>query len=135
MTYAESHPLVLENHYPYSAKTGTCDHTEEAGGSVRVTGMKKVEPGQSASLMAAIATGPVSVTVEADTYAFQGYKSGIMNDPECGTQLDHAITAVGYGTEAGQDYYIVRNSWAASWGDAGYIKIAATKSGKGICGI
>jgi len=57
-----------------------------------------------------------------------------MNSKSCGTQLDHAIVAVGYGTEKGQDYWIVRNSWGASWGDKGYIMIASS-SGAGICGI
>jgi hypothetical protein len=57
-----------------------------------------------------------------------------MDSTACGTSLDHAVAADGYGTEGGQDYYIVRNSWGASWGDEGYIKIAAVV-GKGICGI
>jgi len=48
--------------------------------------------------------------------------------------MDHAVAAVGHGTEGGKDYYIVRNSWTSSWGDEGYIKIAAVE-GKGICGI
>lgn len=65
---------------------------------------------------------------------FQMYKSGILDSEECGTALNHAITAVGYGTEDGTDFYIVRNSWGASWGDQGYIKIAAVE-GYGICGI
>jgi C1A family cysteine protease len=85
-------------------------------------------------LKAAIAKGPTSITVEADGYPFQGYRSGILNDPECGTKLDHAITAVGYGTQDGQDYYIVRNSWGYSWGESGYANIAAVP-GLGICGI
>jgi len=93
-----------------------------------------VTPSSVAQLKAAIAIAPVSVTVEADTYAFQGYTGGILNTPDCGTQLDHAITAVGYGTQNGQDYYIVRNSWGSSWGDQGYINIAAVE-GAGICGI
>ena len=58
-----------------------------------------------------------------------------MNSKSCGTNTDHAITAVGYGTENGEEYYLVRNSWGASWGDKGYIKIAAVDGGPGICGI
>lgn len=88
-------------------------------------------------LKAAIAKQPVAVTIEADRTVFQQYTSGVMDSSECGTQLDHAVTAVGYGTENGKEYYLVRNSWGASWGDKGYIKIAATEAslGKGICGI
>jgi C1A family cysteine protease len=85
-------------------------------------------------LKAAIAQQPVSVTVEADQYVFQGYTGGILNSADCGTNLDHAIAAVGYGNENGVEYYIVRNSWGAGWGDQGYIKIAAV-DGPGICGI
>ena len=57
-----------------------------------------------------------------------------MNSRFCGTNLDHAVTAVGFGTESGKDYYLVRNSWGTVWGDAGYIKIGAV-DGLGICGI
>jgi len=85
-------------------------------------------------LKASIAKGPTSVTIEADRSVFQMYTGGVLNSSACGTQLDHAVTAVGYGTEGGQEYYLVRNSWGASWGDAGYIKIAAV-DGVGICGI
>jgi len=88
-------------------------------------------------LKAAIAKGPVAVTIEADQTVFQQYTSGILDSTACGTKLDHAVTAVGYGSENGVDYYKVRNSWGSSWGDQGYIKIAATEAhfGKGICGI
>ena len=60
-----------------------------------------------------------------------------MDTDECGTNLDHAVTAVGYGNEDGEEYYIVRNSWSASWGEEGYIRISTKpgKDGKGICGI
>jgi len=61
-----------------------------------------------------------------------------MNSRECGTNLDHAITAVGYGSDGDTQYYIVRNSWGAAWGDQGYIKIEAERKrffNYGICGI
>ena len=93
-----------------------------------------VSPNIVSQLKAAIDNGVVSVTVEADQMVFQQYHSGVMDSTKCGTNLDHAIAAVGYGTEGGQEYYIVRNSWSAGWGDNGYIKIAAVE-GRGICGI
>ena len=63
------------------------------------------------------------------------YTSGVLNSPDCGTRLNHAVTAIGYGTDpTAGDYYIVRNSWGASWGNAGCINIAAV-DGIGICGI
>merc|ERR1711957_603596 len=58
------------------------------------------------------------------------------NATDCGTSLDHAVTAVGFGTDAtsGLDYWLVKNSWNTTWGDAGYIKLARV-DGKGICGV
>jgi len=75
---------------------------------------------------------PVSIAIEADQSAFQSYQSGVLTTG-CGQQLDHGVLAVGYGTENGQDYFLVKNSWGASWGLAGYIKIGAGPSN--VCGI
>jgi C1A family cysteine protease len=99
-----------------------------------VKSYQTVTPSSVDALKAAIAAAPVSVTLEADRSVFQMYTGGVLDSTSCGTQLDHAVTAVGYGTENGQEYYLVRNSWGASWGDQGYIKIAAVP-GVGICGI
>jgi cathepsin L len=134
MAYVQKNAQELESAYPYTARDGTCKYSS-ASGKVNVTGITSVQAGGSAPLLAAIAKQPVSVTVEADTSVFQGYTGGILNSSACGTNLDHAITAVGYGVSGSTTYYIVRNSWGASWGDKGYINIAATTSGKGICGI
>jgi len=63
------------------------------------------------------------------------YKGGIFND-RCGTNLDHGVVAVGYGIENAIEYFIVRNSWGASWGEQGYIRIARNDAiPEGICGI
>jgi C1A family cysteine protease len=85
--------------------------------------------------MASVQTGPTSVAIEADKMVFQYYTGGILDSTACGTNLDHGVLCVGYGTENGQDYYLVKNSWGTSWGDAGYIKMANTGNGAGICGI
>lgn len=131
--YAEKTAEDLETDYTYHATDGTCKDSSYTG-QVNVKSYKNVQANSVAQLKAAISAGPTSVTIEADTMVFQGYTGGVLNSASCGTNLDHAVTAVGYGTESGQDYYLVRNSWGASWGEAGYIKIAAVE-GKGICGI
>merc|ERR1719502_2254012 len=81
-----------------------------------------------------VTKGPVSVAIEADKQAFQLYKSGVFTSATCGTKLDHGVLVVGYGTdsEADMPYWKVKNSWGASWGDQGYIRI---ESGKNLCGI
>lgn len=113
--------------------TGSCMF-DKSKATTHIAGYENVAPNSVSQLKAAIDKGVVSVTIEADKMVFQQYQSGVFDSTACGTRLDHAVAAVGYGTENGQDYYIVRNSWSASWGDAGYIKIAAVE-GKGICGI
>ena len=127
----------LENDYDYTSgttqATGSCMFNKQEA-TTHITDYENVTPNSVSQLKAAINKGVVSVTIEADKMVFQQYTSGIMDSTACGTKLDHAVAAVGYGSEGGQDYYIVRNSWSAAWGDAGYIKIAAV-NGKGICGI
>merc|ERR1712100_325578 len=105
------------------------------GGLFNSTGFKQITANSSSALMASIQTGPTSVAIEADKAAFQTYKSGILNSEACGTNLDHAVLAVGYGTENGQDYYLVKNSWNTTWGDQGYTKLAVTGDNAGTCGV
>ena len=127
--------ITGETDYPYTAKDGTC---AAAGKPVAATisGYKDVPVNSEVGLETAIVTQPVSVAVEADQSVFQYYTGGVM-DSACGTQLDHGVLAVGYGTEGGKEYYKVKNSWGADWGAKGYILLArgAKFNPSGQCGI
>lgn len=131
--YAHDFGMELESDYPYTAMDGNCAYDKS---KVAVTPDDKaaVPPNSANSLKTAIAAGPVSVAIEADTFVFQFYSGGILNSKACGTNLDHGVVAVGYGLQGGKAYYIVRNSWGSSWGVGGYINIAIV-DGPGICGI
>jgi hypothetical protein len=48
------------------------------------------------------------------------------------TKINHAVTVVGYGTQNGMPYWLVKNSWGPNWGDNGYIRI---RRGTNECGI
>jgi cathepsin L len=130
--YIEKYGLQSEASYPYIAKKNRkCKYdASKVDGTVKsYTDVKVNDPAQ---LKAALVLSPVSVAIEADQYAFQGYTGGVITSG-CGTSLDHGVLAVGYGTESGQDYFLVKNSWGASWGVNGYVKIGAGSSN--VCGI
>jgi C1A family cysteine protease len=128
--------ITGEVNYPYTA---TGPNTCVAKGKpvvARVTGFKDVPTGSETALMTAIVAAPVSVAVEADQNVFQFYSGGVMT-AACGSQLDHGVLAVGYGTLGGVDYYKVKNSWGSSWGDNGYILLGRGSAfgSNGQCGI
>ncbi|MBA0792568.1 hypothetical protein Gohar_017059, partial [Gossypium harknessii] len=128
--------IDTEEDYPYTARDGTCDPYRKNAKVVSINDYEDVPVNDEKALKKAVANQPVSVAIEAGGRSFQLYQSGIF-DGNCGTQLDHGVTAVGYGTEKGKDYWIVKNSWGSSWGEAGYIRmarnVANTVTGK--CGI
>jgi len=121
--------------YPYKAVQGTCKYAKTKT-VFKNTGFSDVPQGDNDALASAVAQQPVSVGIEADSSAFQLYTSGIFNDPSCGTQLDHGVLAVGYGSANSTDYWIIKNSWGTSWGESGYMRmIKQSGSGPGMCGV
>ena len=134
MDYAHDKGMERETDYPYTAMDGNCNY-DSSKVVARPVSRANVTPNNAVALKTAIAAGPVSVAIEADTFVFQFYSGGILNSKACGTNLDHGVVAVGYGVDPSKgEYYIVRNSWGSSWGVKGYINIAVV-DGAGICGI
>lgn len=133
--YTEFNALETEGDYPYEAADGKCRY-DKSKGVVKSTTWHAVTPLSPGALKAAIEKTPVSVALKADEPAFHQYTSGIVTSG-CTTPANHGVLAVGYGVTAdGQQYYIVKNSWGAAWGDNGFIKIGIKDNiGVGICSI
>lgn len=132
--YAIDNGMCTEVSYEYQAKGGSCQTCET---EVTISDCKDVPAKNQVALREAVAIGPVSVAIEADTRTFQLYTSGVLTGDACGTNLDHGVLVAGYGEEKGTEYWLVKNSWGTSWGEDGYIKIGRSDSTKdaGVCGI
>jgi C1A family cysteine protease len=124
--------LCTEDSYPYTAVTGTCQTT--CTPVATISAFSDVPQGNETALYTAVGSQPVSIAIEADQSGFQLYAGGVYDDASCGTQLDHGVLAVGYGHDdtSSKDFWIVKNSWGNTWGEAGYIRMVR---GKNQCGL
>lgn len=157
----DNNGICSESDYPYTSgngDTGSCIKGCTPVSGTTVQSYVSVNPKSDSALMTALTIGPVSISIEADTRSFQLYSGGIYSDFEgCNANsktkgatsqpnIDHAVVIVGFGTQNGQDYYILRNSWG-NWGDvkgstngnsnAGYMLIARGEQYApwGMCGL
>lgn len=140
--------ICREQDYPYvsgNGKVPDCSHTCSPVSGTTVKKVVEVTANSDTAMMTALVQQPVSVAIEADQSTFQLYKSGVFTGA-CGANLDHAVLLVGYGTDVstGADYYIMKNSWSASWGEEGYMRMGRGldpvsgkpyNAGKGQCGV
>ncbi|KAF8821402.1 cathepsin CPL [Cardiosporidium cionae] len=133
----QDHGLCTESDYPYLAHDQSCQQSS-CHDVAPISGFKGVQAQNPSALIATIALrGPAAVAVDGGGSAFRFYSGGILDIP-CEDALDHAVLAVGYGTDkaSGEDYWIVKNSWGAGWGENGYIRLARkSKDPNGECGI
>lgn len=124
--YTRDNGITTYSNYPYQGQAGGCQY-DQSNAFFTNSGYRSVANSAS-QLQAAVSLQPVTVAVEADQDAFQMYSGGVISSG-CGTNIDHAITAVGFTNS----YWIVKNQWGTDWGVGGYVYIA--KNNYNVCGI
>ena len=127
--------ISTETAYPYYAQDDACTVDPSTFALDVTSGSFNITEGDEVSLKTELYShGPVSVAFE--VYGdFRDYKSGVYTSDGCGSgpmDVNHAVLAVGYGNLDGMDYWDVKNSWGADWGDEGFFKI---ERGVNMCGI
>ncbi|KAJ6333403.1 hypothetical protein OIU77_009300 [Salix suchowensis] len=129
--------LDTESDYPYTGVDGTCNTAKEEKKVVSIDGYEDIDQSDSALLCATVQQ-PISVGMDGSALDFQLYTGGIY-DGDCSddpNDIDHAVLIVGYGSENGEDYWIVKNSWGTEWGMEGYFYIRRnTSKPYGVCAI
>ncbi|XP_033981262.1 cathepsin S, ortholog 1 [Trematomus bernacchii] len=123
-----------EKFYPYEHQNGKCRYSVR-GKAGYCSDFHILPGGDEGALQAAVASeGPVAVALNAMLKSFHLYRGGLYNVPNCNPKfINHAVLVVGYGTDAGQDFWLVKNSWGTAWGEEGFIRIARNKNN--LCGI
>jgi len=128
--------LLAEATYPYennepalTCPTGLPSYNRGA----KVTNYVVTRNGTEETLKKLVAKHGAVVTFVAAT-PWSNYKDGIFWGCNSTTNntLNHAVAVVGYGTDRGMDYWILKNSWGANWGENGYIRL---QRGVGMCGV
>jgi len=137
-TYLQNTGIVTDACFPYGAGAGTapqcatkCADSEaftkyKSKDAYQIKGVEQIQT-------EILTSGPVQVafSVYSD---FMTYKSGVYHKawwhlfPEGG----HAVKLIGWGTDSGQDYWLVANSWDTTWGEQGFFRI---RRGTNECGI
>lgn len=137
--------LCSEEDYPYvsgtTKKAGTCQKSCKLVSGSKISKHTDITPNSDNAMMTALTQQPISVAVDATNFQF--YKNGVFTG-SCGTDLNHGVLIVGYSSDNGLDYYILKNSWSNLWGINGYMHLGrgndpATgkpyNNGAGQCGV
>ncbi|XP_060526716.1 procathepsin L-like [Cylas formicarius] len=129
--YIRDHGIEREADYPYEESDEDC-RQDNSKVVTRISSYVDVRPNSEKDLEAAVGlVGPVSVAIDASS--IQLYESGVYSHSYCSPDdLNHGVLVVGYGTERGVPYWVVKNSWGESFGEGGYIRM---RRGVNQCGI
>ena len=125
--------LPRSSDYGYVGYQKTCQDIYQKYGNVGA--LSVVTAFDEEEMKEACATiGPLSALQKSNLWSYVFYSQGIYREEGCSQlDFDHAVCVVGYGSENGDDYWIVKNSMGNTWGEDGYMRLA--RNAGNMCGI
>ncbi len=134
--YLKNKGITSDSQYPYKARQGSCHKpkwTSMIDGWYTCSSYGKTNPCNESKFASFLSNGPASVGVDAGSYSFQHYKTGIWSYSNCHDD-NHAIIAVGYDNRDSNNKIVkIRNSWGSSWGESGYMRIKQNDKNRHTC--
>ncbi|CAN8290921.1 unnamed protein product [Cochlearia groenlandica] len=133
--YIESQGISSEDAYPYQVIEGSCRASSER--AMQISGFQNVLQNNEGALLEAVWRQPVSMSIVSTEDSFIHYSGGVYDAVDCGINVDHAVTVVGYGTsQEGIKYWLAKNSWGETWGENGYVRFRRdVEWPQGMCGL
>ena len=115
--------ILTNKSFPYQSGSGSvppCQHNGTIG--AHISGWSYIAKNETLFEEYVGSTAPLSVDINA--MPLQMYTGGVLQGKQCGHALqdDHAVTLVGYNNEANPPYWIGKNVWGTTWGEAGYVR-------------
>lgn len=132
--YIQENTLMTESSYPYVATSKKCKFKKNTD-NVNIDSFKSIEQNEDTIKKALVELGPLSAGICSTGLQFLRNWDILMKKPTIPcptTYINHAVVIVGYGTENGVDYWIIKNSWGIVWGKDGFGRI---QRGVNLCGI
>lgn len=123
--YVTNKGISLTSDYPYEGKKGDCRTSKnKVEINLKGFGILKANNNEKNLMRAVAEIGPLDVGFDAEHESFMRYAGGIYFEKNCSNDLNHGMLLVGYGSENGIDFWILKNSYDVTWGEAGFIRVA-----------
>jgi cathepsin L len=127
--------ISTDRDYPFKGKAGECQKIGKKA-SINLEGYGIVSSRENLEIVkrALISKGPLMISLDFNHESFMRYSRGVYYDDDCSNvNMEHSALLVGYGSDKGEDFWIVKNSFGESWGEKGFIRMAMSRGGN--CGV
>lgn len=126
--------ISLEVDYPYKGFVGECRASQYNKFNFTIKSIFEDHHNDEENLLHTVAiSGSIVITININNESFMRYSSGVYYEDNCSHVTNHAVLLVGFGSENGEDFWVIQNSFGVRWGEEGFIRVARNRENH--CGV